>query len=193
MIKKSISKQQKKKKQKRTQWIAGSVLILVMMLSAFGIAANSFVAPKEEKIIYKGLEFKQINSYYVLEIGEAQFYFLTNPKTFDSLDAKITLSNEIQIYISKPLYVSSENPSFSRQIYQNMAPYVERIQPACLEEENCSNEDYPIKDCSNNFIIIKESTENKIYEKDNCVFIEGKQEDLLTLTDKFILEIIGIK
>ena len=193
MIKKLVSKKEEKRKQKRNQWIAGSVLILVMVLSAFGIAANSFGETKEQKTIYKGYEFQQINSYYVLNIGESNFKLLSNPESLNNLKAQINLSKILTNYISKPLYLSIENPSLSQEISQNLDSYVERIQFACLENSTCLDENFPIKDCLNNFIIIKKSTENKIYEQDNCVFIEGKQEDLLTLTDKFILEIIGIK
>jgi hypothetical protein len=193
MRKKLISKEDEKKKQKRNQWIAGIVLVAVMFFSAFGIAVNSFGDSSTEKFSYKGYDFQKINSYYVLDLGEANFYFLTNPEDLESIDIESNILRFIPNYLSKPLYLSSEDSTSSQEIYQNLQPYVERIQLACLEGEECLDENIPIKNCTNNFIVIRESNENKIYEDKNCVFIEGKQEDLLTLTDKFILEIIGIK
>jgi len=62
-----------------------------------------------------------------------------------------------------------------------------------VKGEPCYDKTLPTKDCNDNLIIVKNSTINKIYEKNNCVYIEGNQKDLLTLTDEFLLKIIGIK
>ena len=78
------------------------------------------------------------------------------------------------------------------EIYRNLTGIVERTQAACIEEKECP-EDWPIKDCSNNFIIIKESNESKIIQQDKCVFIYGESENLTQIADGFLFKIMEIK
>jgi hypothetical protein len=69
---------------------------------------------------------------------------------------------------------------------------IQRFQDACPEKTNCT-EDWPTKDCSNNFIIIKKANESKIYQNESCVFIEGREENLTQITDEFLFKITGIE
>ena len=48
------------------------------------------------------------------------------------------------------------------------------------------------ENCAQNTIIIKENQENKITQKDNCVYIEGKKEDLVKTTDEFLFKLLKI-
>ena len=67
------------------------------------------------------------------------------------------------------------------------------MQKACPEYVNCTDEDLPTKTCEDNFIIIKEGNYSNIIQDENCVFIEGKQEDLVQIVDEFLFKILGIK
>jgi len=78
------------------------------------------------------------------------------------------------------------------EIYVNMAQIAERVTPACLSGTTCE-ENVPIKTCNDNFIIIKEASVNTVRQDSNCVYIEGKKEDLVKLTDEFLFKIMGIK
>ena len=66
------------------------------------------------------------------------------------------------------------------------------MQSACLSEEKCEG-DFPIKTCSDNFIIIQENKTKEIKQTENCVYIGGEKEELVKLTDEFLYKIIGIK
>ena len=57
--------------------------------------------------------------------------------------------------------------------------------------ENCE-EDYPIKTCDDNFIIIKENNNTGIIQSESCVFIQGQQENLTMITDEFLFKVFGI-
>ena len=193
MIRKLVSKKDLKKKQRRNQYILASILVFILFGSVFGIIAGSFgKSSSTKKISYNGLDFLQENGYYVLTIGDAKFYFLENPHSVANFTKKITVSKTFKDFLLKPLYIYSDNPVISAEIHRNLNVYVQRIQPACLKEEECLNNDWPIKTCQENFIFIRTSDKNKIYEKDNCIFIEGRQEDLTKLTDGFLFQIIGI-
>ena len=51
-----------------------------------------------------------------------------------------------------------------------LGPFVSRIQEACYGP---CEEDLPEKSCEDNLIVVKESEESKIYQEENCIFIEG--------------------
>ena len=53
-------------------------------------------------------------------------------------------------------------------------------------------ESWPMKNCSNNFILIKEG-EFKVEQENNCVFIEGPKENLTKISDEVLFNIIGVK
>ena len=68
------------------------------------------------------------------------------------------------------------------------------MQRACPEDVICeSGEDLPVKTCSDNFIIIKESNTSSIRQENNCVFIEGQKEELTALADQFLFKTFGIR
>ncbi len=192
-MRKIISKKQEQKKQKRNQIILGVILIFVLFGSVFGIVANSFGNKQEtESIKYNGYEFTRSNNYYLLEIGSTQFYFLGNPNEISELEREINMTRLISSYIGKVLYLDSKDSTSSQEIYQNLNNYVGRIQPACIDELDCPDENLPIKTCEDNLIIIKEAENNKVYELEKCIFIQGKKQDLVKLTDEFIFNLIGL-
>jgi len=194
-MRKISTRRDRAKKQRRNTLIISIVLIVVISASVFGIVANSFGSSEDSKeIIYQGYTFFNSGSFWVLNQGNFQFIFSNNPKELDNLTFESNELNLLPTYSQKVFYIYSENPVSSYQVSQNLDVFVTRIQQACLEEdqENCQ-EDSPIKDCTNNFIIIRESDSNKILQQENCVFIEGKQEDLSKLTDIFLLKILAIK
>ncbi|MBT4376439.1 hypothetical protein HOD29_03625 [archaeon] len=187
-----ISRKDELKKKKRNQWILGVVLVIVMFGSVFGIVANSFGKKDSDEVKYNGYSFVPQSGYWSLNLGDFNFFFKNNPLETQNLSLEDSEIEIISHYQSKPLYLYSEDYSASNEIYQNIGPFVERIQQACLTEENCTG-DLPIKSCEDNFIQISISEENKLFQDKNCVFIEGKEEDLLKVTDEFLFKVLGIK
>ena len=197
-MKKMTLKKDKEKKQKLNQFIIGGVLIFVMFGSVFGIIVNSFGDEKNEvkKVNYNGFEFVNQNNFWFLELENFQFVFKNNPKQIE-LNESVNISSEINplnSYLEKPLYVSSENNDAKWEIYRNLDPranqIVQRIQDACLED--CEG-NLPVKTCENNFMIIKENNNSRIIQEDNCVFIEGKKENLIKLVDKYLFKMLGVE
>jgi hypothetical protein len=184
------SKQVSEKKQKKRQTILGIILIVVMFGSVFGIIVNSFGDKSSSEITYNGFKFTNQNNYWYTQIGNLEFLFKYLPDKEDN-NSKTELK-PLSNYPGKILYLYSEDYESEIEIYRNVEPYIQRKQYACLDEISC-NGDYPVKDCSENFIIIKESNETKIYQEENCVFILGKKENLAKLTDEFLFEITGIQ
>jgi len=197
-MRKIASKQDKEKRARRNQFIVGGVLIFIMFGSVFGIIVNSF-GEKEgviEGVTYNGFEFVNQNGFWISTIGNFQFVFSNNPEEME-FNESVNISSDINplnYYSGKPLYVSSEDGDAKWEIYRNLHPdsnqIVQRMQDACFEE---CGEDLPIKTCEDNFIIIKESNESRVIQKNNCVFIDGKRENLIKLVDKYLFKVLGIE
>lgn len=189
-IKSIESKEDIKKRQRKNQWIIGGILIFVMLGSTFGIIVDSFGNNSSaDKVKYNGYTFLNENGLWTTTIGSSKFTFQYNPTQIERIQTKLNYLTE---YSGAPLYISSEDYASEAEIYNNLGKIVQRFQEACLNETNCQ-QDLPIKDCSNNFIIIKITNESKIYQDQKCVFIEGKQGNITQMTDEFLFWITGIE
>jgi len=190
MIKDIETKKDRDRKNKRNQWIIGGILIFIMMGSTFGIIVDSFGTKSNvDKVEYNGYTFVYENEFWTTTVGNYKFIFKYNPTQIERIDSELRYLNS---YSGTPVYISSEDYNSKIEVYRNLGNVAERFQEACLEEKGCQG-DFPIKDCSNNFIIIREANESKIYQNENCVFIEGKEENLTQITDEFLFQIIGIE
>lgn len=189
-MRKIISREEDGKKRKRNQILLGGALVLIMVMSVLGYSWNRD-EDKTEKMNYFGFTFTKVEGGWELSMNKNNFLFRYNPKEVPEMDSSLNLLNS---YKNKPLYIYSESAEASADIYKNLGylnRIVERVQEACLEEE--CEEGLPLKTCSENFIIIKEGDENKMEQQDNCVFIEGKKEDLAKLGDSFLFKILGVQ
>ncbi len=184
------SKASEIKKQKKNQLIIGIILIIVMFGSVFGVIVNSFGKKENSnEVEYNGFEFVNENGYWKLGIGGYSFVFRNNPYEVEEIETEI---NYLNSYSGKPLYISSEFSEATTEIYYNLEQIVLRTQNACLEGEKCEG-DYPVKTCEDNFIIIEEKNESNIIQDNNCVFIQGSEEDIIKVCDEFLFHIFGIR
>ncbi len=200
-MKKIRTKYSEAKKQKRNQMIVGAVLVFVMFGSVFGVIVGSFGQDKDSKNMkYNGIEFVEQNGFWFASKGNLNFVFRNNPEQVEKIDSELNYFNS---YEGKPLYIYSENYGAELEVlrnffYQNQI--VQRVQSACLDGEadifNKTTEcdvNLPVKNCENNFIIIRESNETRIVQNKNCVFIHGEKENLSKITDEFLFNVFGIR
>ena len=96
-----------------------------------------------------------------------------------------SINFDIEDYYRKVVYVASDNKGAMYEIGQNLGKYTERMQEACYG--NCS-ENLPEKNCSDLLIVFDESIERKVYQEENCVFIEGD----LKAVDAFLWRIFRL-
>ena len=190
-MRKIISKEEEDKKRRRNQFIVGGAMILVMLASTLGYAFTREETTSSEKIIYNGFEFTKQSGFWETSVNSYQFFFAYNPKETPKINSVL---NSFESYVGKPLYIYSENIEAATEIYRNLFyqnQIVERVQDACLVGEKCES-NAPLKACENNFIIIKESVNNRIMQNKSCVFIEGNMGNLTQLSDEFLFNIVGI-
>lgn len=189
-MRKIISKKELDKKIRKKQFIAGAILILIMVLSTLGFA---FTNKNEdtERIEYKGIEFFKDGGYWYFNINGQSFVTINNPK--ETEDINFFNYALIQNYANKPLYFSGEQGEHFFEIERNLNRYVLRIGNACLNNEKCIG-DFPLKNCSDNVIVYKEAVNEseKIYQEENCVFIISGYQNQTKYADKFLFSILGI-
>ena len=179
----------KQDKEKRKQMVVGIVLIFVMFGSVFGVIVGSLgQKDSEQKVNYNGFEFIWQNDFWFTSQGNLNFVFKYNPKQVDRIESEL---KGVEDYYGKPLYIFAEDREAEAEVYRNLDQIVQRIQPACLWDEACE-ENWPVKTCEDNFIIIKENDIAKINQSQNCVFIQGRQENLTKMTDEFLFKMLGI-
>ncbi len=192
-VRKIVSKEAEDKKRKKNSLIIGLALIGLMVLSSVGysfISQDNPTGSSGNKINYNGFEFVNNNGLWTLNLGNFNFIFKHNPKEITPVNSSgLNLLNR---YVGNPLYISSESTEAELEIYSNLDSAVLRRQYACLEGRNCTNEQFPIKTCSDNFIIIEKSSTSEIIQDNNCVFIKGPEENLALLTDEFLFKILNI-
>jgi len=191
MRKRILSAKEKKSKDRFNQLLVGLVLIFLMLLSTLGYAlsGNQEENDNSGKVSYNGVEFINQNGYWVTTIQDLQFRFDYNPKEVEPIESNL---NYVNLYYNKPLYIQSDDSLATSEIYINLNEVAERMQNACINESECEG-DLPVKDCSNNFIIIEEDETISINQNESCVFIKGPKENLTMITDEFLFNMLGIR
>ena len=191
-MRKLVSKEEEEKKRKRNQIILGVFLALIMVFSTIGFAIQGgFGNTPSDQISgneaeYNGHKFVNQNGLWVF----GNFVFKYLPQQVEDIGSEIKLAADYQ---GKPAYVYSEDEEAEIEIAVNFGQLAQRVQRACPVETTC-DKDLPVKTCSDNFIIIRESNNsNSITQENNCVFIEGQKEQLTALADQFLFKILGVR
>ncbi|MCH7568203.1 MAG: hypothetical protein IIA87_02165 [Nanoarchaeota archaeon] len=172
------------KSQKRMKVLVGGSLIFLMVFSVVGFAlfsgGSSFSDNQNSNQDQNNFNFN--GRYWVFNSGGQEFYF-TNPQELTK-DIPVNINMNINNYAGVPLYLVSDSDEVLNEISINLARYASRFQIACYK--SCE-EDLPEKTCEENLIVWQEGEENKVYQEENCIFIEG---DLLAV-DAFLYRILG--
>lgn len=196
-----VSKEKEAKKRKRNQIIVGIILVFVMLSSILGYALQSFLysggkvgaegtgANEQNSITYNGFIFTEQNNYWITNIEGSSFIFRNNPEeTSNTVSGNV--NKKLSDFEGKKLSIYSENAKAESEIYTNLLQFTKEIENACPEGEKCS-ENIPTRNCNENFIVIKENSNEEIREDNNCVFIESLES--VKATDEFLFRVLGIK
>lgn len=193
-MRKIVSKEDTDKKSRRKQLLVGGILIFIMLISTAGYSFSRFASntgTNPQQITYKGLTFVNQNGLWSTLVNGGTFSFSSSPNEIINTNSNVLLT--LSSYSGKPLYINSADLNSEYEIYRNLDSLILRRQYACLEGEKCTDSNFPVKTCDDNFIIIKESNSTRVSQNKSCVFIEGKKQDLVNITDGFLFKIIGIQ
>ena len=181
-MRKIVSKEIEEKKAKRNRMILGFFLVFIMFFSvaeyAFLSSPDTQTNPETNSITFNGLKFTSQNGYWILNKDGTNFIFRYNPNQIKPINSEI---NVIENYYNKPLYIKTSNINAEAEIRTNIAVFVNGV--IITDKENCKD----------NTIIAEGKNISKIYQQENCVYIQGTESELVKLTDEFLFKIFEIR
>ena len=162
-----------------------------MILSVIGFSIGSFTA--QNKIKYKDKTFVQSDQGWITYINEKQLILINNPNELSNITIPVTLqelNSATKIYISLDTENSLDNAFqlFQQDILPLLTP---QIVIACIKDSaQCS--DMPLKTCqnatlSNKIIQIQYSQNPSFSYKNNCLLIQGTQDNLIKQIESLTL------
>jgi len=196
-IRKIISEEERERVKKRNIRAMSIILAAIMLFSSLGYFANDLFTTKENSITYNGLKFIQTDyGTWTFLAGGKNFETKFNPEQTKTVS--VILTKNLQSYYNQPLYFGVDSASEisslgNAEVARNLQEFVTKSQLSCITA-NCS-EDYPIKNCSaNSVIIFKSSALNitRVSEENNCVVIQYAPGNEELVADAFLFKIFGI-
>lgn len=192
-MRKILTQGEKEKKDTRNKVIIGLILVGIMVLSTAGYSFFSGSREEVKKINYNGVEFiLNENNLWQFKIQDFEFLTQNNPK--DTENISVLIFKTANDFYGKPLFFLGKGTA-KQEIAQNLKNFALRMQDACIKDyEEVCEEDAPIKNCSqDNIIIIKEANYTEISEEENCVFILSPYEEQVRVADAFVFKILGVR
>lgn len=164
----------------RTRWLTIMILGLLVLSSAgYAFFANPDSGTKKTS---NGLV-QDIGGAWAFQYSGQSQQVQTSPDEVRNISVEIVTS--LQTFSGAIVYYDISNQGIAYEIVSNLARYTGRMQPACYG--NCSL-GLPQKDCSQNMIVWNQSSVNRVYQRQNCVFIEGDMKS----ADAFIYKLFGL-
>ena len=186
----------RERKSKINALILGLLLIGLMVFSTVGFAFSGRSDNSTEKSVieYNNIEFIKEGDYWRSNIQGQEFYTMYNPEEVRDINFLNFLT--LQNYIQKPLYIVGDYPEPSSEVLRNLDSFILRFNQACLEEENCL-EDFPIKNCLKDNIIVFEEIKSgegeRALQEENCFFIKSSLANQTRYVDAYLFDLLGLR
>lgn len=190
-MRKILTEREKEKKEIRNKLVIGLILVVIMVLSTAGYAFFSNPEEKRSKTEYNGIEFI-LNENNLWQFKIQNIEFLTQYKPQETENISVPIFMIANNYAGAPLFFVGEGAA-KQEIARNLGNFVLRMQDTCLENYGNCKENLPIKNCSDNVIVIEEAEDIKISQDDNCVFVSAPYSEQIRASDAFIFKILGIR
>jgi hypothetical protein len=168
-------------KKKRNTLYISIFMLAVLVLGTVGYAFASYEGTSNNGQSQQSVG---ADGRFSVVFGGQTFYLTSSLEEVKNVSVNVSLT--LNNYAGKPLYISSGNGAVLSETYQIFSKYSSRIQEACYGP---CEKDLPEKTCSDNLLVWKDSEENRVYQEDNCVFIEGD----LRAVDAFIYKLVGMR
>lgn len=171
------------RRRRRSRLLGGIVLISIMILSSVGYAFYNYTSVSTDSSNTLGLTYD--GQYWSAPYQGGLLRFTSSPQNVSNIPVQMTLNPGN--YVGNIAYVDSKNDSYIYGlIFNNLYYSAGRVQQACYG--SCV-EDLPEKNCTDYMVVFNKSTENKVWQKDNCVFIEGNTNAI----DAFFYKLYNIQ
>ena len=173
---------------KRNAVIIGLVMLGIMIASSAGYAFMQKLDNNPENDAENNGGIQQIGDYWVFDYNGQTMHLSNSPESVKNISVQISSQINVDKYSAKPLYIASANNGISYEIASNLGLFAPRAQLACYGNCTDKTQNLPAKDCYDNLIVWQESTTERVYQNDSCVFIEGDMK----ATDAFLYKVFGI-
>jgi hypothetical protein len=135
-----------------------------------------------------GLDFVRSDGLWKVLIDENVYGFQNLPSEVSniSVDTSVNLND----YSGKALYFVNPGQGASGILnnVRNILRYQEACEASSDKDIECEG-NLPVKDCSENLFVFRESNETEVYQDDNCIYIVG---DSVKGTDAFLYKVLGV-
>lgn len=172
MRKVSSSEQALEKKQRNAK-ILSVFMLFVLVLGTIGYAFVSKIGSPNTEI--------QNPNVWQITRDDKTFYLSNSKESVESIP--VTISKTIGDFTNQEVYLVSKNSAVAFEITSAISQVATFIRPACYDSCDAN---LPEKDCTTNLIVWRDSLEKKVYQEDNCIFIEGTLES----ADAFLYSIL---
>lgn len=192
LMKKLMTREERKKIVRRNQIILGLILVLLMVFSVLGYALSGRGSDEEQgKIQHLGINFIKDNSgYWRFNIQGFNFATQYNPQ--ETQNISLFIYKTVSDYNGKPLYFVGE-PEILIELKRNLNYFPLRINDACLDP-NCEA-NLPVRNCTDNLIHVKEPLDDEgpgIIQEENCIIITANYTEQIRYSDAVLFKLLGI-
>ncbi len=154
--------------QRRNYRILGILLIVLMVGSSLGYAFSLFGDSKQDSSSTDNEPYFD-GARWVITVGGSSFYLTHGPS--DVTNVSIEGAPSLGDFAGKTAYVASEDKVAQQMVLQLLSQYAERVQAACYGP--CEDSDLPEKNCAEALVVIRSSSEPRIWKDQSCTFLEG--------------------
>ncbi|MEK6893164.1 MAG: hypothetical protein AABX07_03080 [Nanoarchaeota archaeon] len=164
------TQEEKEKRQKRRTRVFGMIMLLIMVISTIGYAFITFQEDSNGSKKSAGqAQAQNFDSRWILDYNGQQMALSSSKESLANISTAIFL--DINNYAGNPVYIDSGNSSIILyELASNLESYASKVLPACY---GVCDLNLPEKNCSSFLIVYEKANENKVYQQENCVFIEG--------------------
>ena len=167
------------RKRKRNILVLSVFMLFVLVVGTFGYGfiTGTRGSPQEQETSTINL----VGGKWEIKSNGQLFYLSIHPAQVEGIPVEITSTN----YAASPLYIIAENQEVYLELSSTLNRFAPQIQPACYGP---CEADLPEKTCEDSLIVWRDSLENKVYQEQNCIFIEGDMKAV----DAFLYRLLGL-
>ncbi len=172
-------------KRKRNSLLIGAFILLILVLGTvgYGFLSNPNLNSGTAGADYEEGKVTEINGRWEAIVNGQVYYFSNSIETIKNISVDESLN--INDFSGVNLYIDANNTAIMNELYQNLRYYSLKISEGCY---GSCDRDIPEKDCSDNLIVWRDSIENRVYQEEKCIFIEGD----LRAVDAFLYKILQL-
>ena len=173
----------------------GKIIITILIIAILVASTAGFLMTSEDDGNYKTYKDYKIyqaqESRYEISVNDQLYPIDYLPEELENIAMPNFQLSDI-VYI---LYNQSDGSLLNwqmRKMSSVLLGFGVRVNPACKTEENCPN--IPVITCKDrpSIIELRLGNELKLFKEDNCLVLQGTQEDINKLADKIDLALLNV-